>query len=169
METTIFLEFEKAKNKWRSIEGSPIVIDLSDTVLSALMGVPLAEGIPVGGIVPRGVPSDIGDETLKLGFIPIRKETTIDDEGEILTLARDDAEHEVESWGCVTIKEFVFFATQEDFTSLNLKEISQVIKAAELSMDSLSEEFIKVMDQMREVEKVEGRVRMILVLGEDEE
>lgn len=120
---TYFVEKEIAPKKWRLLAGPFVDVEVPLDKINLIFGAEYLEGAPCGSLSPRGVPADIGQETLKAGFIPIRKETVLNDEGELKTISKEDAQYEVSSWGCILIKDHVFFTTAEDFTYLYSHEL----------------------------------------------
>jgi hypothetical protein len=113
-----------------------------------------------------GVPPDIGQDTIRLLFIPLKKQTSLDEEGEIVGLSVEDANHEVKSWGAVMINNHMIFATQEDFTTLHA-DVFQSMTSQVQDADKL--EFVQVILQHIESLKNENlsfhQIRVILVMS----
>lgn len=152
---TLVIEREVKPNRWRPVLGPLRDLDCPEQLLHQLYSTEA-----------EGVPSDIGQDTVRHLFIPLKRETTLDDEGEIIGISKEDAQHEVDSWGAVKVDNYLIFATQEDFTTLDSSVFQDMINEVEGA-----EEFDFVQASLEQIDslKDEGlspqQIRLILVMS----
>lgn len=162
---TLWVEQELIAGRWR-----PVLGPIRDAVwpleaLNLLFGDEYGVGAPVGGIEARGVPEDIGADTLRLGFVPIKKKTLLDESGEIECISEEDAQYEQDSWGAIRVGRHMFFSTADDFTYLSIEEFALQLQLLD-NPDVLAEAegFQEVMQAFRSLQSEGAQGRILLVL-----
>ena len=138
-------------------------LDLSPVFENVLLGQEIHERLKVGKVKPRGFPLDIAKNTLDSCFIKIGKRTELDEIGNLISISKEDAIHEME-WGCYRVDDYMVFAKDSEATSLKVGEIRQQLKLAKLKPTDYSEDLEKILLHLEKLKSEKIKTRVLIYL-----